>query len=225
MWKRAMIGAFVLFLVGAAAYASFFIAPEEKTMHVLQRIFYFHAAAAWAGMTAFFVCFVANLLYVWRREERWDALGISSAEVGLAFITVVLITGPIWAKPAWGIYWTWDARLTSTFVLWLLYISYLLLRTLIEEPDRRALLSALFGIFAFIDVPIVFGAIRWWRTQHPAPVIMGGPGSYLDPTMKKVFFFSVLAMHALMVFLIAERYRLEKLRTDIEVVRREAEAI
>jgi heme exporter protein C len=225
MWKRAMISAFVLFLVGAAAYASFFIAPEEKTMHVLQRIFYFHAAAAWAGMTAFFVCFVANLLYVWRREERWDALGISSAEVGLAFITVVLITGPIWAKPAWGIYWTWDARLTSTFVLWLLYISYLLLRTLIEEPDRRALLSALFGIFAFIDVPIVFGAIRWWRTQHPAPVIMGGPGSYLDPTMKKVFFFSVLAMHALMVFLIAERYRLEKLRTDIEVVRREAEAI
>jgi len=225
MWKRAMIGAFVFFLVGAAAYASFFIAPEEKTMHVLQRIFYFHAAAAWAGMTAFFICFVANLLYVWRREERWDSLGISSAEVGLAFITVVLITGPIWAKPAWGIYWTWDARLTSTFVLWLLYISYLLLRTLIEEPDRRALLSALFGIFAFIDVPIVFGAIRWWRTQHPAPVIMGGPGSGLDPTMNKVFFFSVLAMHALMVFLIAERYRLEKLRTDFEVVRREAEAI
>jgi heme exporter protein C len=225
MWKRAVIGAVVLFLVGAAAYASFFIAPEEKTMHVLQRIFYFHAAAAWAGMTAFFVCFVANLVYVWRREERWDALGISSAEVGLAFITVVLITGPIWAKPAWGIYWTWDARLTSTFVLWLLYISYLLLRTLIEEPDRRALLSALFGIFAFIDVPIVFGAIRWWRTQHPAPVIMGGPGSGLDPTMNKVFFFSVLAMHALMVFLIAERYRLEKLRSDFEVVRREAEAI
>jgi heme exporter protein C len=225
MWKRAMIGAVVLFLVGAAAYASFFIAPEEKTMHVLQRIFYFHAAAAWAGMTAFFVCFIANLLYVWRREEKWDALGISSAEVGLAFITVVLITGPIWAKPAWGIYWTWDARLTSTFVLWLLYISYLLLRTLIEEPDRRALLSALFGIFAFIDVPIVFGAIRWWRTQHPAPVIMGGPGSGLDPTMNKVFFFSVLAMHALMVFLIAERYRLEKLRSDFEVVRREAEAI
>jgi len=194
-------------------------------MHVLQRIFYFHAAAAWAGMTAFFICFVANLLYVWRREERWDSLGISSAEVGLAFITVVLITGPIWAKPAWGIYWTWDARLTSTFVLWLLYISYLLLRTLIEEPDRRALLSALFGIFAFIDVPIVFGAIRWWRTQHPAPVIMGGPGAGLDPTMNKVFFFSVLAMHALMVFLIVERYRLEKLRTDFEVVRREAEAI
>jgi len=224
MLKSAVIGAVVVFLVGAAAYGAFYIAPDEKTMHVLYRIFYFHAAAAWAGMTAFFVCFVANLLYVWRRDEKYDAVAISSAEVGLAFITVVLITGPIWAKPAWGIYWTWDARLTSTFVLWLLYISYLLLRTLIEESDRRALLSALFGIFAFIDVPIVFGAIRWWRTQHPAPVIMGGPGSGLDPTMRKVFFFSVLAMHVLMAFLIAERYRLEKLRTDLELVRREAEA-
>jgi heme exporter protein C len=224
MLKSAIIGAVVVFLVGAAAYGAFYVAPDEKTMHVLYRIFYFHAAAAWAGMTAFFVCFVANLLYVWRRDEKYDAVAISSAEVGLAFITVVLITGPIWAKPAWGIYWTWDARLTSTFVLWLLYISYLLLRTLIEESDRRALLSALFGIFAFIDVPIVFGAIRWWRTQHPAPVIMGGPGSGLDPTMRKVFFFSVLAMHVLMAFLIAERYRLEKLRTDLELIRREAEA-
>lgn len=209
MLKRAMIGAFVLFLVGAAAYASFFIAPEESTMHVLQRIFYFHAAAAWAGMTAFFVCFVANLLYVWRRDEKWDALGVSSAEVGLAFITVVLITGPIWAKPAWGIYWTWDARLTSTFVLWLLYISYLLLRTLIEEPDRRALLSALFGIFSFIDVPIVFGAIRWWRTQHPAPVIGGGADSGLDPSMWPAVWWNLAGWLAWGIFVVGLRYAAE----------------
>jgi heme exporter protein C len=225
MWKRGIIGAAVLFLVGAAAYASFYVAPTERTMGLIQRIFYFHAASAWAGMTAFTVCFVANLLYVWRRDQKWDSLAVSAAEVGLAFITVVLITGPIWAHPVWGIWWTWDARLTSTFVLWLLYMSYLLLRTLIEEPERRALLSSLFGIFAFLDVPLVFGAIRWWRTQHPQPVIMGGPGSGLEPTMRKVFFFSVLALHALMVLLIAERYRLEKLRTELDVVRREAEAV
>ena len=194
MWKRAIFAAIVVSLMGAAAYASLFIAPTERTMGTLQRIFYFHAAAAWAGMTAFSVTFVANLLYVWRRQPRWDALGVSSAEVGLAFITTVLITGPIWAKPAWGIYWTWDARLTSTFVLWLLYICYLLLRTLIEEPERRALLSALFGIFSFLDVPLVFGAIRWFRTQHPAPVIMGDGNSGLNPTMKATFFFSVLAI-------------------------------
>jgi len=136
----------------------------------------------------------------------------------------LLITGPIWAHPVWGIWWTWDARLTSTFILWMLYIAYLLLRGMVEEPDRRALLSAVFGIFAFIDVPLVFGAIRWWRTQHPQPVIMGGPGSGLEPTMRNVFFFSVLAMHALMVLLLSERYRLEKTRDEFLEVQREAEA-
>ncbi len=224
MAKRILLGAVALLSMIAAAYAAFYVAPEERTMGVLQRIFYFHASSAWAGMDAFFVCFVANLFYVWKREQKYDWLAVSGAEVGLALITVVLITGPIWAKPAWGIWWTWDARLTSTFVLWLLYVSYLLLRSLIEEPDRRALLSALFGIFAFLDVPIVFGAIRWWRTQHPAPVIMGGPGSGLDPTMKKVFFFSVLAAHMLVAFLIVERFILEKLRSEVEILQREAEA-
>src|ERR1700741_4559847 len=211
MAKRNLLGVVAIPLVIAAAYASFFVAPTERTMGVIQRIFYFHAATAWAGEMVFFVCFVANLLYVWKREQKYDWLGVTCAEVGVACITVVLVTGPIWAKPVWGIWWTWDARLTSTFVLWILYICYLLLRTLVDEPDRRALLSALFGVFAFIDVPIVFGAIRWWRTQHPAPVIMGGPGSGLEPTMRKVFFFSVFALHALMLFLISERYRLEKL--------------
>jgi len=224
MLKRGVIGAAVLFLVGAAAYASFYVAPEERTMGAIYRIFYFHAASAWAGMTAFLVCFLANLAYVMQRKQKWDWVGVSAAEVGLAFTTVVLITGPIWAHPVWGIWWTWDARLTSTFVLWLLYVSYLLLRNMLEEPDRRALLSALFGIFAFLDVPLVFGAIRWWRTQHPQPVIMGSPGSGLEPTMRKVFFFSVLAMHALMLLLLSERYRLEKMRGEFQELRSEAEA-
>src|SRR5499427_4921794 len=214
MGKRIVFGVAAVLLVVAAAYANFFVAPTERTMGLIQRIFYFHAATAWAGETTFFVCFVANLLYIWKRNPKYDWLGVTCAEVGLVCITVVLITGPIWAHPVWGIWWTWDARLTSTFVLWLLYVSYLLLRTLVEEPDRRALLSSLFGIFAFIDVPLVFGAIRWWRTQHPQPVIMGGQGSGLDPAMKSVFFFSALAMHVFMAFLLTERYALEKLRTE-----------
>jgi heme exporter protein C len=224
MWKRVIGGGAVMALIGAAAYASFFIAPTERTMGLIQRIFYFHVACGWTMSTAFLICFIANITYVFRRTARWDALGVSAAEVGLVFTTVVLITGPIWAHPVWGIWWTWDARLTSTFVLWLLYISYLLLRTLIEEHERRALLSALFGIFAFLDVPLVFGAIRWWRTQHPQPVIMGGPGSGLDPVMRNVMFFFVFAMHALMVLLLVERYRLEVMRDDLRAVQREAEA-
>ncbi len=224
MTKRLLLGVVALLLVIVAAYASFYIAPEERTMGAIQRIFYFHVGAAWAGSTAFFICFVANLLYVWRRKQSYDWLGVSAAEVGLAFTTVVLITGPIWAHPVWGIWWTWDARLTSTFVLWLLYVSYLLLRTLVEEPDRRALLSALFGIFAFLDVPLVFGAIRWWRTQHPSPVVMGGANSGLDPTMRSVLFFSAFAMHVLMAFLILERFNVEKMSDEVAVLRREVEA-
>jgi heme exporter protein C len=224
MTKRIILGAVAILLVIAAAYAAFFIAPEERTMGLIQRIFYFHVASAWSGFTAFFLCFMGNLLYVWKRDQKYDWLAVSGAEVGLAFTTVVLITGPIWAHPVWGIWWTWDARLTSTFVLWLLYVSYLLLRTLVDEPDRRALLSSLFGIFAFLDVPLVFGAIRWWRTQHPQPVIMGGQGSGLDPTMKSVFFFSALAMHVFMLFLVAERYALEKMQTETDFLAREVEA-
>ena len=224
MAKRIILGFVATLLVIAGAYAAFYIAPNERTMGVLQRIFYFHAATAWAGMDAFFICFVANLLYVWNRQPKYDWLGVTCAEVGLVCTTVVLITGPIWAKPAWGIWWTWDARLTSTFVLWLLYISYLLLRSLIEEHERRALLSALFGIFAYIDVPLVFFSIRWWRTQHPAPVVMGGPGSGLDPIMSRVFYFNVFVMHVFVLFLIVERYVLEKLRHDVDLLQREAEA-
>src|SRR5258708_189778 len=225
LMKKSVLSAMVvLLLLGAAAYAAFFVAPTDAKQGVIYRILYLHVASAWTGLTSFFICFIANLLYVFRRQPRWDWIGVSGAEVGLAFTTVVLITGPIWAHPVWGIWWTWDARLTSTFILWLLYVSYLLLRTLVEEPDRRALLSSLFGIFAFIDVPLVFGAIRWWRTQHPQPVIAGGQGSGLEPTMKAVFFFSAFAMHVFMAFLVAERYALEKMQTETDFLAREVEA-
>src|SRR6202051_4562887 len=224
MKKQVLAAIVVFFLVGAAAYGAFFVAPTERTMGPIQRIFYLHVSSAWTGLTAFFICFVANVLYVIRRQSQWDWLSVSAAEVGLVFTSVVLISGPIWAHPVWGIWWTWDWRLTSTLILWLLYVCFLVLRTLVEEPERRALFSALFGIFAFLDVPLVFGAIRWWRTQHPQPVIMGGQGSGLDPTMKSVFFFSAMAMHVLMIFLIAERYALEKMQTEADFLAREVEA-
>jgi len=224
MAKNILAAALVFLLLAAAAYASFFIAPTDAKQGLIYRILFLHVSSAWTGLTAFLIGFVGNLLYVWKRQPRWDWLGVSAVEVGLAFTTVVLVTGPIWAHPVWGIWWTWDARLTSTFVMWLLYVSYLLLRTLVEEPDRRALFSALFGIFAFLDVPLVFGSIRWWRTQHPQPIVMGGADSGMDPVMFRVLMFAWLAMLALMTLLLRQRYRLEAMRSELETMRHELEA-
>ena len=210
-------------LIAVAGYAALFLAPTERTMGLVQRIFYFHVPSAWTAFVAFLVVFVANIAYLLRRKPQWDWLGVSAAEVGLAFCTVVLVTGPIWAKPVWGIWWTWDARLTSTFVLWVLYVSYLLLRTLVGEAERRAVVSAVFGIFAFLDVPLVYMSIRWWRTQHPQPVIAGGGGSGLDPQMWRVFLICWAALLALMVLLLRQRYRLEALRHQVQEITVEAE--
>jgi heme exporter protein C len=196
----------------AAGVAALYLAPEEKTMRVLQRIFYFHVPSAWTSFVAFFFVFVSNIAYLATRKRKWDWLGVAGAEVGLAFCTIVLVTGPIWAKPAWGIWWTWDARLTSTFVLWLLYIGYLLLRDLLPDAERRARISAVFGVFAFLDVPLVYFSIRLWRTQHPQPVIAGGEGTGLDPAMRAVLLFCWMALMVLFVLLLRQRYDLEELR-------------
>ena len=202
-------------LLFVAGYAALFIAPTERSMGVVQRIFYFHVPSAWTAFVAFFIVFIANIAYLTRRRQHWDWLAVSAAEVGLAFCTVVLVTGPLWAKPVWFIWWTWDARLTSTLVLWLLYLTYLLLRTLVDDPARRAIVSAVFGIFAFLDVPLVYMSIRWWRTQHPQPVIAGGEGSGLDPLMWRGFLLCWAGLLGLMVLLLRQRYRLERARHEL----------
>jgi len=211
-------------LIIFAGYAGLFIAPDEATMHAIQRIFYFHLPSWIACFTAFTVVFVANIGWLSTRREKYDALAVSAAEVGIICCTIGLITGPLWAHPVWGIWWTWDARLTTTFILWLLYISYLLLRGLLDDPERRATLSAVFGIFAFLDVPLVYVSNRLWRTQHPQPVILGGKNSGLDPTMAKVLLLCVIAVLAVMVLVLVDRYRLELLRREAEGLRLEIES-
>jgi len=221
---KSIVSATVLFvLIAATAYVAFYYAPIEKSMGIIQKIWYLHVSCAFSSFVAFGICFYANLRYVFTRETKADWLGVSAAEVGLAFILVVLVSGPIWAHPVWGIWWTWDARLTLTFVLALLYMSYLLLRSMIEEPDKRALFSALFGIFAFLDVPLVYFSIRWWRTQHPQPVILGGSGSGLDPRMRVSYLLMWGALTGLLILLLSARYRLEALRASVDDLRKEAE--
>jgi heme exporter protein C len=207
-------------LLGLAGYAALFLAPTERTMGVIQRIFYFHMPSALTGFAAFLITFVASITYLWTRKPKWDWLAVSAAEVGLAFFTIVLITGPIWARPVWGVWWAWDVRLTSSFVLWLLYVSYLMLRTLVDEPQRRAVFSAVLSIFATFDIPFVYFSIWFFRTQHPQPVI--GAGGSLDPRMRNVMLLCWAALLAVMILLLRQRYRLEVVRNQVEELRTEA---
>ncbi len=205
----------------ATMYGAFLGAPTERTMGDIQRIFYVHVPSAWTAFAAFFVVFIASVAFLITKNFKWDRVALACAEIGTIFCAVVLITGPIWAKPVWGIWWTWDARLTSTLVLWLMYVSYLLLRDFLDDPARRATLAAVFGIFAFVDVPIVYFSIRLWRTQHPQPVLMGGEDSGLDPAMFNVLMLSWAAFTVLFVFLAILRVRLEKSRDEVRQLRRE----
>jgi heme exporter protein C len=214
----AVMGVFLL--LSAASYLALIWAPEEATMGLVQRIFYFHVTSAWTGFVAFFLVLVGGVAYLRTRSMKWDWLSVASAEVGVACFTVVLVTGPIWAKPVWGIWWTWDARLTSSFMLWILFVSYLVLRTLVDEPERRAQVAAVFGIFASLDIPLVYFSIWLFRTQHPQPVI--GDGGSLDPRMGRVLLLCWGAMLGVMALLIRVRYRLEGLRAEVDGIRMEA---
>jgi heme exporter protein C len=223
MKSRILGSAFAAALIIFAGYAALYIAPEEATMHEIQRIFYFHVPAWVATFTAFSIVFVSNVAYLMTRGERWDSLGVSAAEVGVACCSIGLITGPLWAKPVWGIWWTWDARLTTTFIMWVMYICYLMLRGLLEDPRHRATLSAVFGIFAFLDVPLVYLSNRLWRTQHPQPVFFGGPNSGINPVMAKVFLLCMVAILVVMIPVLLDRYRVECMRRETEEVRQEIE--
>ena len=167
---------------------AFFVAPADAAQGDLGRIFYYHFPA-WIGTSVFFalnlLCSVAYLAFRDRRPERavrFDAVAAASAEMGVVFCTVGLVTGSLWGRAAWGIWWTWDERLTSTLVLWLIYIAYLLLRSFAQGASMRTL-AAVMAIFGYLDVPLVYMSTRWWRTQHPGPVFFGGTNAGVDPSM------------------------------------------
>ena len=229
LWNRSLPGTadrLRLVLMGAtlavgllALYLAFVYAPKEATMGHVQRIFYFHVGAAWTAFLAFFVVFLGSVAYLRTGDRRWDALALSSAEVGVIFTTIALATGSIWAKPAWGAWWTWDPRLTTTTVLWLIYVSYLILRSTIDEPDRRARFAAVVGIVGFVDVPMVFLSIRFWRTIHP--VLVKSEGFDMAPEMVHALLAALLAYTLLYAYLLLVRTSLERRRLEVEAAKRD----
>ncbi len=200
-----LLGALSLPALGAALYMALIFAPTERVMGQVQRIFYFHLPLAWIGFLAFFVVFVSGLLYLITRSFIWDIVGISSAEIGVVFSTLVLVTGSIWARKAWNTWWTWEPRLTTMLILWLIYLGYLLVRKSVEGEARRARVSAVVGIVGFVNVPLVFLSIRLWRSMHP--VVFKQSGTEINPAMLTALFVSLGSFTILYAFLLLRRVR------------------
>jgi heme exporter protein C len=194
--------------ISFALWAVFIYAPEERVMGAAQKIFYFHVPSAFVTYASVAVMLGASIAYLWKRDLKWDALSLAATEVAVVFCTIVLVTGPIWAKPAWNTWWTWEARLISTLVLWVLLVVCLMLRGYAENRELGARLAAIVGIVAAIDVPIIHKAVEWWRGQHPE--VFRGEGG-IDSEMAVAFGVSSAAFFLLMGLLISLRYRTARL--------------
>ena len=205
-YERAAAAAVLLMLVAGAAI--FFYAPTDYLQGPVQRIFYLHVSSAIAAYGCFAVVLVGGVIYLKNESPTANRFARAGALVGVVFTTVTLVMGMLWAKPIWGNYWTWDARLTSTLVLWMIYAGYLLVRRFADPGRSAARLAAVVGIFGFVDVPVVHFSVTWWRTQHPGPIVVNDA---LPPEMLATFFFTLACTLVLAAVMIAIRYRIETL--------------
>jgi heme exporter protein C len=203
-YERLAIAAVALMLVAAAFI--FLYAPTDALQGPVQRIFYLHVSSAIAAFGCFAVVLLGGVVYLWKENVAADRLARSAALVGVVFTTVTLVMGMLWARPIWGTFWTWDARLTSTLVLWIIYAGYLMVRQLAEPGRQAARFAAVVGIFGFIDVPVVHFSVTWWRTQHPGPVVINDA---LPPQMLIAFLITMACTLFFAAVMIAIRYRIE----------------
>jgi heme exporter protein C len=211
-----VLGLLTAVLLSYSLYQALVVAPTDQLQGDVYRIIYYHVPSAWTAFILFSINFVASIVYLIWRNPKADITALVGAEVGVVFLTVNLVTGPIWARPVWGIWWTWDMRLTLTLVLWLIYVSYLVLRRFSNVGQTPALAAAL-AIFGALDVPLVYFSIWFFRTQHPQPVI--GDGGSIDPRMLHVMLLNWLAFGCFGALVFWSRWRLEFLHREVEEAR------
>jgi heme exporter protein C len=206
--KFTNLGLVAVAAVIAVCIRAIYFTPFDSLQGAAQKILYVHAPSAWVAFLAFGLVAVASALYLWLRDPKLDRVAESSAEVGLVFTTVVLITGPLWAKPVWGAYWTWDARLTLTLFLWFIYVGYMILRGAIDDFDMRARFSAVLGILGALLVPFIHLSVYFFRTLHPMPVLLKPSAPSMPREMLITLVSSFFAFTLLYAWLLRERYRL-----------------
>jgi len=194
--------------------------PDEIAQGAIFRIIFFHVPAAWTAFLGFFVALVMSVMYLWKKNLKHDAMAVAVTEVAVVFGAINLVTGMIWGRIIWGIWWTWDPRLTSMLVCEMLYCGYLMLRKSMDDPTQRGRISAVLSIFAFTDVPIVFFSIKWWRTQHPQPVVWGG--GTMDQAYWNMLFLNWVPILCLATVLFFYRMRQEEAQREIDALRRYA---
>lgn len=198
--------------VVAAQVYSIATSPPDRDMGDLQKIMYVHVPAAWMTFIAFFVVAICSLKYLWKKNENDDLLAASAAEVGAVFNGTTLMLGSIWGRPTWGVWWTWDARLTSTLVLFLIFVGYLAMRSFVEDPVQRAKWSAAIGVIGALNVPIVYMSVKWWRTIHQ----MQSSPSTIDPAYTLGLRLNAFAFLFVLIFFIRKRYEIARLERGAE---------
>lgn len=216
-WDRliGLLGVLAALALALATYMALVYAPTDVNQGPAQRIFYFHVPSAWVGFLAFFVVFVASIAYLRGRNPLWDAVARASAEIGLLFTTIMLVTGSIWGKPVWGTWWSWDPKLTTSLILWFIYLGYLMLRAYAPTREQGARYAAVLGIVGFFDVPIVYKAAEWWRTLHPEAVI-SVDNAAMPTSMLQAFLVSLGAFTVLYLYLLLRRVRIEREQERLE---------
>ncbi|MGD2121936.1 MAG: cytochrome c biogenesis protein [Gemmatimonadota bacterium] len=208
----AACGAIGIALVLVLHWEVFFWVSTERTMGVVQRIFYIHVPAAWVAFMAFGIVALCSAVYLWLKDERLDMAALSAAEGGMLFTTIVLLTGPLWAKVAWGVWWDWDLRLTLTLLLWFIYLGYFLVRTSSENPQKGKRFAAVVGIVGALDIPLIHISVKWFRSLHPEPVVMNPDGPTLPGDMLVTLFTGLGAFTFLFFGFFLYRYGLERYR-------------
>ena len=212
-----------LFMVASATmmavtlYLVFFWVPTEANLGVSQRIFYFHVPLGLLGMLSIVVVAVASGMYLWKKDKRWDDLAHSAAEFGVIFATLILVTGTIWAKPVWGVWWTWDAKLTTTLILWFIYVSYLMVRAYGPKGVQQARFAAVIALVGAIDAPIIYLSTEWWRNAHPDLLLgpLAESGS-LATRMQVGLLVSLATFIVLFIYLLMERYALKRSESQLD---------